>query len=855
VEAGVSPLVARLLHHRDVKPEDVPRFLRPSLADTHDPSLLPDMDLAVERIHRAIDAGEKMTIYGDYDVDGTTATALLLGVLRRAGGEVDFYIPDRAAEGYGVNADAMRLIRDGGASVVITVDCGITAREPIAVAREIGLDVIVTDHHEVDPDRLPHPGDAIALIDPRRPECEYPFLDLAGVGLAYKLGQAVLTARDADASLDEELDLVALGTIADIANLRGENRALAKLGLAVMSKRNRPGIKALCEAASVKRDVDLQSYHVGFVLGPRINAAGRLDTAHVVVELLTTDDALRAREIAEHLNEANRERREVERRITDEAVEITQTAHNLDRDPIIVLAKEGWHPGVVGIVASRLVERFWRPAVVIGVEGSTGKGSCRSIPGFHMQEALMECAEHMTTFGGHAAAAGLSMATESVPALREQLVSIAAARLTPDDLRRKIELDAVLPVGEIATEAVDELRMLEPFGEGNPAPRFGFRGLGVVGEPRVMGQELQHLSATLTDGLHSVRVIGWNDAEKAVGLRTPGADVSVAGRVEINEYRGRRNVQVTASDWRIEGEAATVDAGVYPGRDTTADVRIVDSRKRAEKAAYLGRILSRDGLSIICVRDDHGVEQARKLLGELGHASAVAHVDVGISDEAVAERALSLGQDGVRTLVTPRLVTRFIAAETQSRVCHVVFCHPPPDDATFLEALEPTLVARHELPDAGEDAAKYVHLLYNARDLEVDAARLDGARPDAERLRRIYRALSGSPDGRDLDEWEEAVDPSDRECVRLAASVFVEMGIATATEAGYQAREGAGKSLDDSSAYRDARAKALASDMQLTLWRARTARDCWDLLLRHRRHLSDRDAAADDGGTTGTGAP
>jgi single-stranded-DNA-specific exonuclease RecJ len=854
VEAGVSPLVARLLHNRDVQPADVARFLRPSLTDTHDPLLLPDMGLAVERILSAIDSGEKITVYGDYDVDGTTATALLLGVLRRAGAEADFYIPDRAAEGYGVNPEAMRLIREGGASVVITVDCGITAREPIAVAREIGLDVIVTDHHEVDPDRLPNPGDAVALIDPRRADSEYPFPDLAGVGLAYKLGQAVLTARDADASLDDQLDLVALGTIADISNLQDENRVLAKLGLAVMSERRRPGIKALCDAAGVKADAELQSYHVGFVLGPRINAAGRLDTAHIVVELLTTDDAHRAREIAEHLNEANRARREVERAITDEATERIRAEHDLDRDPIIVVAREGWHPGVVGIVASRLVERFWRPAVVIGVEGSKGKGSCRSIPGFHIQEALMECAEHMTTFGGHAAAAGLSLDIESLPALREQLVSIAAARLTPDDLRRKVKLDAVLPLAEIPVEAVEELALLEPFGEGNPAPRFGFRGLGVVGEPRVMGQELQHLSATLTDGLNSVRVLAWNAADKAVGLRTPGAEVSIAGRVEINEYRGRRNVQVTVNDWRIEGEAATVDAGVYPGRETPSDVRIIDSRQRAEKAPYLGRVLSRGGLSLIYVRDDHGVEQAVKLLRDLGHASAVARVESSTPDDVVAERAQTLGRDGVRALVTARPVTEWLSAEAQSQVYHVVFCHPPADDPSFLKALEPTFVERDEAADMHEDAAKYVHLLFNARDLDLDVARLEGSRSDAARLRRIYKVLSAFSGPCALDEWREAADATDRESVTLAASVFEEIGIAASTADGYQARPGERTSLDDSSAYREARAAALASEMQLTLWRARTARDYWELLLRHRRGLSEGEESAGDGVTAGTGA-
>lgn len=835
VAAGVSPLLGRLLHNRGVTPESVERFLRPSLADTHDPSLLPDMDKAVERLSQAIDAGEKVTVYGDYDVDGTTATALLLGVLRRAGAVADFYIPDRASEGYGVNADAMRTIREGGAGVVLTVDCGITAREPIAAAHALGLDVIVTDHHAVDLDRLPNDGDAVALINPRMAGCDYPFPDLAGVGLAYKLGQALLSARGAEEGLEDELDLVALGTIADIARLRGESRALARAGLAVLSRRERPGVRALCEVAGVSADTDLLSSHVGFTLGPRINAAGRLDTAHVVVELLTTDDEARAAEIAGQLNEANVARRQVERQITDEAAQIVEQEHDLDRDPIIVVAREGWHPGVVGIVASRLVDRFWRPAIVIGAAGAKGKGSGRSIPGFHIQDALLACADKMTTFGGHEAAAGLSMDMAMLPALREQLVGIARERLTADHLRRKIELDAIVSLGDIGTRAVEELSLMEPFGEGNPGPRFGFRGLSVSGEPRLMGAELQHLSVTLTDGRHSTRVVAWNDADKAVGLRTPGVEVDIAGRVAINEYRDRRNVQITADDWIIDADASSVDAGVYPRRDTPSDVRIVDSRRRGDKGAYLGRVLATGRRAVIYVRDGRALAQARKLLGDLGHASSVTYHDAGGSDADLREALLALGADGGRGLVTTLAASGALSGEAPVGVRHVVFCHPPTDDTTFVVACEPAL-AGLDAAD-GDEEDRYVHLLFNERDLDVDAARAEAERPTQDRLRSLYSLLREREEGMDIGAWRERAGDELASLLDAAVAVFGELGLLSVAEGVYRACEGERRRLEDSATYRVAQVNARAKALQNGLWRTRAARDYWELMNRRLRHV------------------
>ncbi|MBT7096931.1 hypothetical protein HN937_06120, partial [Candidatus Poribacteria bacterium] len=699
-------------------------------------------------------------------------------------------------------------------------------------------------------ERLPNPGDAVALIDPRVEGCDYPFPDLAGVGLAYKLGQALLAARDADARLDDELDLVALGTIADVAHLRGENRALAKAGLAVMSGRKRPGIRALCEVAGVPDDADLASYHVGFVLGPRINAAGRLDRAHVVVELLTTDDDATALEIANQLDEANAARRDVERRITDDATKIVETEHDLDRDPMIVVAREDWHPGVVGIVASRLVERFWRPTIVIGLQGDKGKGSGRSIPGFHIQNALLECADKMTTFGGHAAAAGLSMDVSELPALREQLVSIARERLTAEHLQRVTQLDAVLSLGNIGATAVDELDLMEPFGEGNPAPRFGFRGLSIAGEPRLMGQELQHLSATLTDGQHSTRVVSWNDADKAVALRTPNATVDVAGRVAINEYRGRRNVQITVSDWLIDPDSEGVDATVFPRRDTPSGVRIVDSRRRAEKAPYLGRVLARGDRALIYVRDDRALAQARKLLGDLGYSAAVSYCDSRASDGDVAEAVQSLGPDGARALVATRPVTRHATREALAGVSHVVFCHPPADDAAFLEASEAALLADGRVSDGGDDETRYVHLLFNERDIDVDIARGADTTPTQAGLRELHSVLRDRTDGSTLDDWREAARPELQPAVDTAAAVFAELEVVECVDGVFVAQQGERRRLEESETYRAAQVDARAGEMQAELWRTRTPRDYWEMMLRHRRDTMDADGSTAETGVT-----
>ncbi len=545
-ELGVGQAVATVLANRGyAEPAAAGSFLEPALAGLHDPFLLAGMSEAVDRLVTARTRQEQVCVYGDYDVDGVSATALLIDFFRRVGIPCSYHIPHRMDEGYGLSRDGLVMVAKSGARVVVSVDCGITAVEEARWCAENGLDLIITDHHMPGPE-IPS---AVAVVNPLQPGCGAPFRQLAGVGLAFKLIVALrarLRAEGAFASggepnLRQYLDLVALGTIADLVPLVGENRIIARYGLQELTSSSRVGITALKEVAGVNGPVTCGA--VGFRLAPRLNAAGRLDDAARGVELLLTDDPIRARELAVELDAGNRERQALEQEILRDALAMVREDPAMKGRRSIVLASPDWHPGVIGIVASRIVELFHRPTVLIALQDGNGKGSGRSIPAFHLRDALAACTDHLLKFGGHRQAAGLAIDESTLAAFVEHFDEVAAGLLTPDDLMPQLTLEGVLAPAEITTELIRELERLAPFGIGNPEPLFLVRGARVESRRELRGG---HLRLTLRYGGHSFSAIGFNMA-----AHPATADMlDLACSPQLNEWNGRTTVQLKIRDMK-----------------------------------------------------------------------------------------------------------------------------------------------------------------------------------------------------------------------------------------------------------------------------------------------------------------
>lgn len=538
---GVTPLTARLLACRDLAglPE-AQAYLNPHPSQLHDPMLMKDMDRTVERILYALKHKEPMVIYADYDADGTTAAAILLMVLKDLGAEPSFYIPHRVREGYGLNEEAVKKIAAGGAKLLITVDCGITSTQEVALAHRLGMEVIVTDHH-LPQGQLPA---AYAILNPLQEGCPYPFKSLAGVGVAWKLAQALRKTlrRQKDRELPEGedyLDLLALGTIADIVPLVGENRVIAKLGLKRLSEGKRPGIAALKEVAGISNQ-EVTAGQVSFLLGPRLNASGRLSHADTGVRLLCAQSREEALPLASLLNTENRERQKIETEILEEAKLLALADGVGEEDFVLVLAKEGWHVGVIGIVASRLQEEYYRPVVMIGLEGELGKGSARSIPGFHLHQALTQCQDLLVTFGGHQYAAGLKVKRENIEDLKARMNQIARETLTPQDLIPQLKVEAKVTLEEITPTIIKELALMAPFGYGNPEPTLMAEGLEVEGYPMVVGKN--HLKFRVKHGSAVVEAIAFGQAEEAQDLIDNSHKIRLAFYPQLSVWGTRSKV-------------------------------------------------------------------------------------------------------------------------------------------------------------------------------------------------------------------------------------------------------------------------------------------------------------------------
>ena len=564
---GINPIVAKLLYNRSYTDAvSAKAFVYMESEMLLDPFKMKDMGKGIDGIRAAIERGDKITVYGDYDVDGVTSVCTLYLYLKSLGAKVDYYIPNRAGEGYGVSAGAIDAIKESGTKLIITVDTGTTAVEEVEYAKSIGIDFIVTDHHECRDD-IPS---CVAVINPHRPDCEYPFKELAGVGVVFKficgyeervIGRSRLEAAKRIFSL--YADLVAIGTIADVMPIKEENRIIVRYGLAMIENTDRIGLAALIEAASAKNDAQrayqkkkkakITSGYIGYTIAPRINAAGRIKTASLAVELFLSNDKYRAKEIAEELCATNKERQAEENKIMQEAYEKIEK-YDIEKNPVIVLDADNWHHGVIGIVASRITEKYTRPAILVSFEGNestvptpddVGKGSGRSIKGMNLVDALCHCQEHLVKFGGHELAAGLSVTRGELENFRRLINEYALANLTEKDMIQTVEADCELNFTDVNLALAKGIQLLEPFGVANPIPAFVLRGVTVND---IVGiSEGKHTRLSLGNGKYTISAMYFSNSPDSLGIYV-GDKVDVLFNLDVNEWGGRENAQMIIRD-------------------------------------------------------------------------------------------------------------------------------------------------------------------------------------------------------------------------------------------------------------------------------------------------------------------
>ncbi len=545
---SIPPIVAKLLCQRGLgDPEQAHRFLHPSLDHLHDPMALADMGVAVERILGAIARRERIAIHGDYDVDGVTSTVILRRALELLGGDVTHFIPERLRDGYGLQPASIDRLHAEGVVLIISVDCGIRGADAALRAKALGIDLIITDHHEPDAE-LP---DALAIINPKRVDCSYPDKYLAGVGVALKLVQELCRRSGREAWLPGFIKLAAIGTLADVVPLVGETRVIAKVGLDLLTKGpHKVGLRALLEVSGLTGKT-IDSYHIGFMLAPRVNAAGRMSTPDLAARLLLANDesmAEEAKQLAQQLDSENVRRQEEEAEITAAAKKIVQTDPEVGARSVLVVAGDGWHRGVIGIVASKLVDAFHRPAIVLSIEDGVAHGSCRSIPHFDMLAALEACAPFFIRFGGHKQAAGLTMDAARVREFRSSINDRAEGLLGPEQLMPRLRIDADLGFRAITAQVAAGIASLAPFGAGNPKPIFAARGVEVIDGPRKLKE--RHLKMSLRQDGRVFRAVAWRAAEKQEQIVGNKSALDVAFSLEQNQYNGQTYLELTLADIR-----------------------------------------------------------------------------------------------------------------------------------------------------------------------------------------------------------------------------------------------------------------------------------------------------------------
>jgi len=696
-EIGILPALARVLLNRGIESAGAARaFLYPSPEQLHSPWLMKGMEKAVERIWTALDKGEKIVVHGDYDADGITAAALMVEALRQLGAAaVDFYLPSRFREGYGLHREALEQIAAAGAALVITVDCGINAAAEAACARSLGLDLIVTDHHQP----FAELEGAAAVLNPLQEGCPYPFKELSGAGIAFKLASALMEKAGAPFP-SGLLDLAALGTAADVVPLLGENRVLVACGLEQLKQAPRLGLQALARATGLRQE-RIDSYALAFILAPPLNAAGRLGEADPAINLLLERDGAEAEKLALLLHQTNRQRRDVEMRILGEAEEMLAADRKAAGEMVITLAGEGWPHGVIGIVASRLVERYYRPAVLIGLEGDEGRGSARSIPGFDITAALSSCAPLLERFGGHAGAAGFTIDPTRVDDLRAALNRYASPLLRGEMMRPLIELDAVLDAPEISLDLARQLKLLEPFGTGNPRPLFCSAGWELRSW-RLVGEGKEHLKLNLAKGEHRADPIFFSASPLAPSLRR-GRRFDLAFSLREGSYLDQPVLEMVLKDLR-SGDSGSC------GR-----VTVIDRRGAVNRQAVLKEILnSMDGeTAAVFAGTGHRIASLKRLL-----------------PPPVTQRLafLSSGRDNYNE---DRDAPLFAS-------CRVLVLYDLPLSEKLLEPF---------FNNCPGDGAIHIWLLYGKADLKRNRLLLDLSIPSRSALVEIYRAWSEAAAG------------------------------------------------------------------------------------------------------------
>ncbi|MBQ8414162.1 MAG: single-stranded-DNA-specific exonuclease RecJ [Clostridia bacterium] len=626
---GINPIVAKLLYNRDYTDvAGAKAFIYMESEMLMNPFKMKDIDKGIDGLRAAIERGDRITVYGDYDVDGVTSVCTLYLYLKSLGAKVDYYIPNRAGEGYGVSTQAIDAIKENGTKLIITVDTGTTAVEEVEYARSIGVDFIVTDHHECRSD-LP---DALAVINPHRPDCEYPFKELAGVGVVFKLicayeekviGRSRIEAAKRIFSL--YADLVAIGTIADVMPIKEENRIIVRYGLSMIENTERIGLAALIEAASAKNDaqramqrkkkVKITSGYIGYTIAPRINAAGRIKTASMAVELFLSTDRVRAKEIAEELCHTNKERQAEENKIMQEAYKKIEQ-YDIEKDPVIVLDADNWHHGVIGIVASRITEKYTRPAILVSFEGNesvtpspddVGKGSGRSIKGMNLVDALCYCSEHLVKFVGHELAAGLSVTRGELDNFRRLINEYARENLTESDMVQTVEADCELDFNDVNLALAKSIQLLEPFGVSNPIPAFVLRGVTVNDINGI--SEGKHTRLSLGNGRYTLSAMYFSNSPDSLGIYV-GDKVDVLFNLDVNEWGGRETAQIIIRDLkpsvsekeRHKSEIARFEE-IKAGAPFTAEENILPDREDFAALYRMIQGLVRSGVDTLKHRD------------------------------------------------------------------------------------------------------------------------------------------------------------------------------------------------------------------------------------------------------------
>ena len=818
-ELNISPVLARLLVNRGIYTVDDARlFLGADTGLMYDPFLMADMDKAVARISSALTAGERILVYGDYDADGTTGTALLVKVLRRLGGLVGYYVPNRIEEGYGLHLEVIKNAWAEGYKLLVTVDCGISAAREVAAAADLGgPDIVITDHHEP-PEIIPP---ALAVVNPKRAGCPYPFKELAGVGVALKLAQALLAKAGAgNGEWCDYLDLACLGTIADIVPLQGENRILVKQGLPRLSDTLNPGLQALMSAAGVHRE-RLGTREVAFALSPRLNAAGRVGDASMAVEMLLCDDPATAAELAGQLNRGNQERQKIESVVLAGALGMLDADPKIKEDRVIVLASRGWHPGVIGIVASRLVERYYRPVLMIALDGEEGpgKGSGRSIPGFHLYEALSFCRGSLQEFGGHDQAAGFSVSPGNIEELRRDINDYAIRHVSEDIYTPGLELDGTISLGDVSQRLVEELEMMSPFGHCNPGPLLACREARLL-SCREVGKAGKHLKLLVKDNDAVLDGIAFNMASSAGALEAAAA-VDVAFIPTLNQWNGRVSVQLEVRDIKPAlprrgqeigpvmgmdtvnamesldnlGQAAflpeyitrcfcthqnpedilglpgsavesiIISSEYNPGVKTELCHRFMDWRNMPHRPAALMALAREPGRALVLVNAPCRTVELAHFLAQGGVTADFFHPGLSREERVALTGRFAAGEFSV-LVSTPGMLNAYAWPETE----RIVFYDLP--------------YAREELPVTGKGDGDSLYLLYSDIMLEEGKELLRACFPGREELGDIYKYLRRECTGGYIDPEKAAVfmrgqglARADGKTVAIALAIFSELGI------------------------------------------------------------------------------